>query len=376
MRTVCERCAGWTGRERGVPPWCPSVECPGNGHAEWIHVSSSRGAARVRFLVSSVSERRKVGPRYKHGGARQHLSTAERLRGWRHVLREEAEGDPVYSTGAPLASLRHVLTKCAFTTASGTGAGCVAEVVSAAEETAQLLGGDDLHGAGEACAAAFRGARAAVGEDATTADWLALRKVLGFVVPEVDRAMQGDAAVPPAGVCEAARDKVLCGVREGICRMRASAASVVRQWKAGHAREMIRRKEQERLREIIRIIVRSWREWADGRRARMAARPFQAVLPLHGLRPAGGAGLAGSTEVTGANRGTWIRLILDSFRLVQHDAIASRMREKYEGRMHACRLRQIQTKAAAEGGFRVTASNMYVPNLRSGHAWKRPKDPG
>lgn len=41
--------------------------------------------------------------------------------------------------------------------------------------------------------------------------------------------------------------------------------------------------------------------------------------------------VSGSTEVTGANRGTWIRLILDSFRLVQHDAIASRMREKYEG---------------------------------------------
>ena len=159
------------------------------------------------------------------------------------------------------------------------------------------------------------------------------------------------------------------------------ASQVVQEWRLKHRWELHRRHASEQAREILRIIIRSWREAADTRQARYAGRV------LHHRRPRWSATSQGRIsrmdprlDTNGIEigcfrpvglHGTFISMITNSFRLVQHDVIVRRMRGRHalDTALHAQRLAYSQPEARAH-------SDCVTHILRNGALWERCRDPG
>ena len=62
----------------------------------------------------------------------------------------------------------------------------------------------------------------------------------------------------------AERRELIQDVVAALQTVHGRAVSAVQAWQAAHRHEIERRRDQERCRELMRLVVRAWREEADG----------------------------------------------------------------------------------------------------------------
>ena len=82
----------------------------------------------------------------------------------------------------------------------------------------------------------------------------------------------------------AERRELIQDVVAALQTVHGRAVSAVQAWQAAHRHEIERRRDQERCRELMRLVVRAWREEADGRHARS----MRVALPTGQLSVQGG----------------------------------------------------------------------------------------
>ena len=103
---------------------------------------------------------------------------------------------------------------------------------------------------------------------------------------------------------EAERRVLLIAVGDAMEEVHARAEEALGAWKVEFAGEVGRRKEQEINRSLLRVIVRAWREEADGRRA---ASLRTATLPVPPGGRVGGGGRAASDWLPSAQTGAGVQ---------------------------------------------------------------------
>ena len=196
-------------------------------------------------------------------GVRVVQTTTERL------AREAMIRDPdtrIYRTGAPLATLRHVMYGCKGTPARSDLMSKIKEAVSKTETAVPLAKADVsanrafrkiLHEARTALEAKDEGAL-------RESQWEALGDVLAGCVPDFCRNMQ-----------EQARREVVAAVVAGIKEAQKALLDLTDGWKRQHAAAVQRRADTTKARELLRTIVLAWRETTDERGARSLAKGGQ-----------------------------------------------------------------------------------------------------
>ena len=117
---------------------------------------------------------------------------------------------------------------------------------------------------------AFRKARAALlsaqHRSVTADEWAQIHDVLAAKIPDVNRT-DGDEGDGTAVIGELGKQ---------VTYVQNVARGLVEQWISKHTFEVRRREEQERYRGVMRVIMRAWREQADGRpAAAMVRKPHE-----------------------------------------------------------------------------------------------------
>ena len=200
---------------------------------------------------------------------RQAQTVAERLRREGAWVHEDSRFD--IGPARPLADLRHVMCECVGTEGRP---GRVEGLVLALDG---MLAAVPRRGDTQAYHQLTRAARAALeaSDQATLTDaqWAHVDDVLAAFVPDFAR----------AGSTEAERAGLVKAVVEAITLVHRRAADLVRVWQRTHRRELDRRRDQERFRGLLRVVVRAWREVADGR----GARSLRVAVPTGVLVEAG-----------------------------------------------------------------------------------------
>ena len=204
-------------------------------------------------------------------------TTAERLR-WEGARAHE---DARRRGGeGPLANLRHVLLGCRWREADEMRGGLCNALLHLRD---MEWGGDSAHARRQ-----VERAIELVRSKGRGGEWMALEDLLaGFVCN--------------FGWGLGAKERKELGVRvtAGVQTLQGVATEAVARWKGGQAAEMRRRRGQERVRELVRLIVRSWREVADERKSRWP-------LPTGRRAPEWSAAPAGSQAWVLLE---WVRLI-------------------------------------------------------------------
>ena len=318
---ACRACGGWIGRQQGAPPACDAKECPGatctRREGGWIREEGAKG--RGRTATRTDAPRRGEGGRTrqvlqpprdypKEGdketweymgegekgmkmqydargrqardeGPRVAHTTTERLRRAAGIRNPDTR---LYKTGAPLATLQHILTGCAGLPEKSRTKAALVEALCKMEKAVPMKGKEGVQ-----CNREFRKViheakmRLQAGDEAALSEqrWRRLEEVLAGCVPDFGR--QGG---------RKERKAMVAIVIEAVQQAQGAALGAIERWQGAQRGALERRREGGRLREVLRTVLLAWREEADSRQARSTA-------------PAGGRGEArGCTWLPGRGK--------------------------------------------------------------------------
>ena len=361
---VCPKCSGWLRRATGTGPVCTNEQCPGSQCQPWIQVTSSRrsnGRRGVSLLLPAHTIRREERQCHMAGGARVHRTCAERLRALR-LLRHEDDGVQV-PDGVPLANMEHVLMACTGVSDPAARRQQLAGSLCALQDKLQ----PPQEGTQE-CHDFFKNIQDELVADSSSEDNReiapsgALRRLLGWLVPEIRLV---DAAHSDLQRRKQ-RQQLTEGFEKELRSFTSTASTMIEDWRAKFAWELHRRRASEQAREILRIILRSWREVTDPRQARFATRTFN--VREHPIRSGSPHDIRKSVHM----RGTWFQMFKASLRLVQHDVVHRNMRAAHEVAQHTFRLACTQHKST----FGTSSNLVTTRTLRNGASWRRRDEHG
>ena len=258
-----------------------------------VEVKTKVGVARaagVRFRLSGAQVRREGRVEYEDprgevcsrkdaegggagvtcGRARQAETVSERLR--REGARRHEDTRFEVEAGRPLADLRHVLGECSGLPDRAQRVEGLVEALSKMEEAVPMRAdtADFLKLTRDARAALDASDQGTLTEE----QWGQVDRVLAACVPDFAR----EESTP------AERRELIQDVVAALQTVHGRAVSAVQAWQAAHRHEIERRRDQERCRELMRWVVRAWREDADGRHARS----MRVALPTGQLIAQGG----------------------------------------------------------------------------------------
>lgn len=171
-----------------------------------------------------------------------------------------------------MADLRHVLGECPGLPDRAQRVEGLVEALSKMEEAVpdRADTADFLKLTRDARAALDASDQGTLTED----QWGQVDRVLAACVPDFAR----EESTP------AERRELIQDVVAALQTVHGRAVSAVQAWQAAHRHEIERRRDQERCRELMRLLVRAWREEADGRHARS----MRVALPTGQLIAQGG----------------------------------------------------------------------------------------
>eukprot|EP00964_Phaeocystis_antarctica_P056583 scaffold33393_cov62-Phaeocystis_antarctica.AAC.1 len=239
-----------------------------------------------RAFLLSVCEEGEAG---RSARTRQAQTVAERLRNQGAWVHEDTRLE--IGPARPLADLRHVMCECQGTEGrSRRVEGLIVALDGLVQAVPRRVDTQAYHRVTDAARAALAASDQAA---LTEPQWQHVDDVLAAFVPDFARGAEG---------VEGQRREMIDEVVEALLVVHGRAASLVQSWTQKHRYELERRLQQERCRGLMRVVVRVWREEADGRKARS----LRVAVPKGRLVEAGRhAGRLGSGDCLSTEHVPW-----------------------------------------------------------------------